>query len=67
MSKETQDGFTPKRDPLDVAIDRLVKAARRFEFWKGHGRRGDGNLDTAKAEMKAARVALKKVIREAGR
>ena len=58
------DGFTPKRDPLDVAIDRLVKAARRFEFWKDHGRRGDGNLEAAKAEMKAARVALKKAIKE---
>ena len=22
------DGFTPKREPLDVAIDRVVKAAR---------------------------------------
>ena len=58
------DGFTPKRDPLDVAIDRVVKAARRFEFWKDRGRRGDGNLEAAKAEMKAARVALKKTIKE---
>lgn len=59
--------FTPKHEPLDVAIDRLVVAARRFEFWKDHGRRGDGNLDTAKAELKAARIALKKTIREMDR
>lgn len=58
------DGFTPKREPLDVAIDRVVKAARRFEYWKTHGRHGDGKLGAAKDEMKAARVALKKTIKE---
>ena len=58
------DGFTPKRAPLDVAINRVVKAARRFEYWKHNGSHGDGNLDTAKAELKAARVALKKTIKE---
>jgi len=58
------DGFTPKHSPLDVAIDRVVVAARRFEYWKHNGSHGDGNLDTAKTELKTARVALKKTIKE---
>lgn len=52
-----------KREPLDVAIDRVVVAARRFEFWKDHGRHGDGNLEAAKSELNASRVALKNTIK----
>lgn len=58
------DGFSPKRDPLDKALDDLVKAAMRVEYYRHFGRHGDGKDVEAKANLKAARVALKAVIRE---
>lgn len=51
------------KDPLDKALDDLVKAAMRVEYYRHFGHHGDGKDVEAKANLKAARVALKTVIR----
>lgn len=58
------DGFSPKREPLDVALDDLVRAAMRVEYYRHFGHHGDGKDVEARANLKAARVALKAAIRE---
>lgn len=57
------DGFSPKREPLDMAIDDLVRAAMRVEYYRHFGHHGDGKDVEAKTNLKAARVAVKTVIR----
>lgn len=52
------------KDPLDKALDDLVKAAMRVEYCRHFGHYGDGKDIEAKANLKAARVALKTTIRK---
>lgn len=59
-----KDGFSPKREPLDVALDDLVQAAMRVEYYRHFGHHGDGKDVEARANLKAARVALKAAMRE---
>jgi len=40
---------------LNQALDELVSAAKRVEFWQTHGSHGDDNLANAKNELSAAR------------
>lgn len=58
------DGFTPKRSAIDSAINEVIKAARRVEYWTSHGTHGDGKQEDARKNLKSARVALKKAIRQ---
>lgn len=52
------------KDPLDKAIDDLVRAAMRVEYYRHANHTGDGKGIEAKADLKAARAALKVVIRK---
>ena len=52
------------KNPLDKAIDDLVQAAMRVEYYRHFGYHGDGKNVEAKDNLKAARVALKTVVRE---
>ena len=52
------------KNPLDKALDELVQAAMRVEYCLHFGHRGDGKDVEAKANLRAARVAVKATMRK---